>query len=61
MAKWTREQAVKERRALKQQKKQAAAAAKRAEADGTAPPAPEVDGEIAEEIAGQDQKLAAER
>jgi SpoVK/Ycf46/Vps4 family AAA+-type ATPase len=61
MAKWTREQAVKERRALKQQKKQAAAAAKRAEADGTAPPAPEVDGEIAEEIAGQDQELAPER
>jgi hypothetical protein len=35
MAKWAREQKVKERRALKQEKKQAAAAARNAERDGT--------------------------
>jgi hypothetical protein len=51
MAKWTREQAVKERRALKQQKKHDAAAARRAESGGTPLPESVVD----EEIAGQDQ------
>jgi hypothetical protein len=35
MAKRNREQAVRERRALKQEKKQAAAAVRRAKADGT--------------------------
>ncbi len=35
MAKRNREQAVRERRALKQEKKQAAAAERRAKADGT--------------------------
>jgi hypothetical protein len=51
MAKWTREQAVKERRAQKQQKKQDAAAARRAESTGTALPESVVD----EEIAGRGQ------
>jgi hypothetical protein len=44
MAKRNREQAVRERRALKQEKKQAAAAVRRAKADGTWVE-PEVDGE----------------
>jgi len=57
MAKWTREQAVKERRALKQQKKQDAAAARRAGSSDTELPENVVD----EEIADQDQPLPLER
>lgn len=47
MAKRTREQAVKERRALKKEKKQAAAAERLAQAAGGTPEAPTLEDETA--------------